>query len=142
MLFQRVSTCFNGAANPCQCLRFVLTKSIVLCLIGNSSPHKPQAFGQIVERSSLAQLIPKWYVILTLGWIQNIKNAIEALHVVFLMFDYVWQMEIIADDAPIEDGECLDSTDVFATVRPTLGANQGGHLLSGGFPDFSICTSW
>ena len=59
-----------------------------------------------------------------------------------LMFDYVWQMEIIADDAPIEDGECLDSTDVFATVRPTLGANQGGHLLSGGFPDFSICTSW
>lgn len=65
------------------------------------------------------------------------------------MFDYVWQVEIIADDAPIEDGGSasgqrfseLDST-VFATVRPTLGANQGGHLLSGGCPDFSICTSW
>ena len=106
MLFQHVSTCFNGAANPCRCLRFDLTKSIVLCLIGNSSPHKPQAFGQIVERNSLAQLIPKWYVILTLGWIQNIKHAflqhsMWCFLIFFLMFG---KWNICNDDAPIEDG--------------------------------------
>ena len=122
-MFQHVSTGQLTLASACD---LILQSQFVLCLIGNSSPHKPQAFGQVVERSSLAQLIPKWYVILTLGWIQNIKNAIEALHVVFLMFDYVWQVEIIADDAPIEDGEC--SCQRFSELDSTIDVKEIGLL--------------
>ena len=83
-------------------------------LLGHGSPDKSQAFGQVVETSSLAQLTQKWYLILTLGWIQDIQNAIQALHAVFLMFEYVWDsgtlalcVESIVDDAPIEGGDAL-----------------------------------